>query len=466
MALGLGVCPARSAAPPHRDDLRTGDPAIRRHAAAALGRLGDRAVVPDLLTALEDDSAAVRREVARALGRLRDARAVEPLLRALRDDDLNVRFYAAFALGEIKDAKAVDGLLTALRDGEWTVRNQAAWALREIGSPAAVAPLVSSLALPNADVTHALWVLRHTPAAEAVPPLIELLAAPKTEARVRAAGALGEIRDARAVAPLIQALRDREPSVRLAALRALLRLDDERAEEPVKRLAAAESDAAVRAAAEAAVKEMEREEGLAAHWSFDDRSTTVAKDITGGGNDGEIKGCAPAEGKVGAALRFDEGKYIELGQPTDLPLAGQPLTVCAWAKPEARNGVVVARGGTFVGFSLYVMDGVPKFGIHRIKDGPMYVAAGSESVVGAWAHLAGVVKQDRIELYVNGKLAAAEKTPGYIPSNCGQGMEIGFDVATSPAEICDAFKGVIDEVKVYRAALSEKELTKQLAATK
>jgi hypothetical protein len=133
----------------------------------------------------------------------------------------------------------------------------------------------------------------------------------------------------------------------------------------------------------------------------------------------------------------------------------------AWVQSDALNGVVVARGGAFCGFSLYLMDGVAKFGIHREQEGPAYIAAGRENVVGPWVHLAGVVKSDRIELYVNGKLAATAKTPGYIPGNCGQGMEIGFDTANSPAEITDHFQGIIDEVKVYHAALSEEEINEQ-----
>ena len=100
-------------------------------------------------------------------------------------------------------------------------------------------------------------------------------------------------------------------------------------------------------------------------------------------------------------------------------------------------------------------------GIHRVQEGPSYIAAGEKQVVGSWAHLAGVVKSDRVELYVNGSLAATAKTGGYIPSECGQGMEIGFDVANSPAEITDNFEGLIDEVKVYHAALSEEEIAEQ-----
>jgi len=48
-----------------------------------------------------------------------------------------------------------------------------------------------------------------------------------------------------------------------------------------------------------------------------------------------------------------------------------------------------------------------------------------------------------------------------LPGNGGQGIEIGFDAGNSAVEICDAFEGVIDEVKQFDAALSEKEIAKQ-----
>ena len=72
--------------------------------------------------------------------------------------------------------------------------------------------------------------------------------------------------------------------------------------------------------------------------------------------------------------------------------------------------------------------------------------------------MAGVIKQKSLELYVDGKRVATVATPGYIPGNCGQGMEIGFDTANSPAEITDPFDGIIDEVKIYNAALSAEEI--------
>lgn len=456
-----GVCAAQSATGVHVEDLRSKAPLVRRQAAVRLGRTADRSAVPALIGALEDPVKDVRREAAKALGAIKDGSAVGPLVDAMGDADKNVRFYAAYALGEIKDPKAADALLGGLRDPEWCVRDQAAWALREIGAPTLVGPLAAALTDPNADVSHVFWLLRHAGGRRAVEHVAALLENPDARTRTRAVVALYELHTAEAVAPLIAALADVDPGVRRLAIGALLEIGDDRARKPLRDLAAREKDPSVRQAAEAAVFEMSAEKHLVAYWSFDDRSTDVARDATSRGNDGEIRGATAVEGKVGAALRFGRGKYIELGQPAGLPIANKPLTIMAWIKSEADRGVVVARGGAFCGFSLYLKDGVAKFGIQRAQEGPGYIVAGRENVVGAWVHLAGVVKIDRIELYVNGKLAATEKTTGYIPGNCGQGMEIGYDVSNSPAEIIDAFQGVIDEVKVYHAALGEEEIAEQ-----
>jgi hypothetical protein len=111
---------------------------------------------------------------------------------------------------------------------------------------------------------------------------------------------------------------------------------------------------------------------------------------------------------------------------------------------------------------LYIKDGCPKFGIHRVQEGPGYIVAGKPLEGDQWVHLAGIVKSDRIELYVNGQLAATKKTAGFLPGDCGQGMEIGFDVANSAAEITTALVGVIDEVKMFRVALSPEQLAREL----
>ena len=302
-----------------------------------------------------------------------------------------------------------------------------------------------------------------------VPQLIEALKHKDRNYRFYAAYALGEAKDARAADALLQALRDPEWLVRDQAAWALREIRDPRIVEPLQAmLKEKDADAphitwllehygaipkAARAENEAAA--------LSAHWSFDDQSTTTARDVSGKATDGAIKGCSVAVGKVGAALRFGKGQYVELGRTTRPSVARKPFTIMAWVKPDTPTGVVVARGGAFCGYSLYLKDGVPKFGIRRSKEGQADIVTGREKIGSGWTHLAGVVGHDRIELFVNGKLVASAKTGGLMPGNGGQGMEIGFDAGNSAIEITDGFEGLIDEVKQFDAALSAEEMVQQ-----
>ncbi|MHC4251313.1 MAG: LamG-like jellyroll fold domain-containing protein, partial [Planctomycetota bacterium] len=314
----------------------------------------------------------------------------------------------------------------------------------------------------RAYAAHVVWILRYIGGEHAVGALASLLESRDAGTRERAVQALGELRIESAAGPLVTALSDADANVRRRAVAALARIGGDKHLAALEDLAAREKDPSVRDAAREAVARMSREEGLAAHWSFDDGNRKVARDVTGGGTDGEVIGCEPAEGRAGRALRFGKGAYVELGKPALLQIGGRPFTVMAWVRSEAANGVVVARGGAFCGYSLYIKDGLPKFGIHRVQDGPAHIGAGRDRVVGRWVHVAGVVRKDRVELYVDAQLAATAKTPGYIPGECGQGMEIGFDAGNSPAEIIDSFEGVIDEVKVFNAALSAAEIAKRM----
>lgn len=453
-AVGLAQSPAE----PLLGDLQAKQPAVRRQAAAALGALADRAAVPALVAALADPDASVRREAARSLANLKDDRAVAGLVKLLSDADANARFYAAYALGEIKDPRAAEPLLRALSDPQWNVRDQAAWALRELHRPELVPQLAATLQAPDADFPAVMWLLRQLGPECTLDAVAGLLAASDAPTRLRALRTLADLKDPGRMPLLRAALDDRDAAVRLAAVRALAAAGDEEARPALAHRAAIEPDATVQAALQQALAQLSPDKHLVAWWSFDDGYPQVAKDVTGHGTDGEIRGGTPVAGRVGKALQFSGGQFIEFGQPKNLPIIDQPFTVMAWVRTAAANGVVIARGGAFCGFSLYVKDGAARFGIHRQQDGPTYIAAGSEQVIGDWVHLAGVVQPDRIELYVNGRLAATAKTDGLFPSNCGQGMEIGFDVANSPAEITDAFDGIIDEVKFFHAALSEQDM--------
>jgi phycocyanobilin lyase alpha subunit len=64
---------------PEDPSIGVGTNAVARNAARALGKLGRREAIPDLLAALDDEDDGLREAAARALGQLRAAEAVEPL---------------------------------------------------------------------------------------------------------------------------------------------------------------------------------------------------------------------------------------------------------------------------------------------------------------------------------------------------------------------------------------------------
>lgn len=461
--LVIGSATFLNSAPQPEAGLSSPIPAVRRQAVVDCGRTKDPQALPFLIKALEDPEAQVRQEAARALGAMRDKRAAPALGKALADKSTTVRYFAAFALGEIKDPNSASALLAALRDAEWGVRDQAAWALREIGDATMIRPLTDLLKEKDADVPPIVWLLRGLEPAAVIEGVGALVRERDANIRLRAIQVLAALRHREATTFLLAALKDEDVRIRQTAVKSLIDADDDRAESALRDLAARETDPAAKSLLDSLLARVSGAGSLGAYWSFDDQNTKTARDQSGNRVDGAIKGCVVAPGKSGQALKFGKDSVISFGKPASLRLANAPHTIMAWIKPEAPTGVVVARGGAFCGYSLYLKDGLPKFGIRRVQDGPLHVATGQQAVaLNEWTHLAGVIGKEQVELYVNGRLAAASPTPGYLNSDCGQGMEIGFDQGNSPAEITDHFAGVIDEVKIFTAALDASAIAPHL----
>jgi len=305
--------------PPFRDR----GPALRRAAAEALGKLGDKRAVAPLLTALTDEHPDVRQAAANALEKLGAAalchaillalesrsddrergqrelaalaregnrRAVPALLAALQQGPASKREAAAAALGQAGDSRAVEPLLVALADEDEGIRAAAVEALRTIGEPRRAGLFLSALAggegcsrlaamvrAGDDQVTRIVtaWLTRGGAAGEAaaqtlaqvsdawaVDLLVDALAkgAGATRAVVEA---LGATRATQAVEPLIATLRSYWPYEREAAAKALGRIGDPRAIEPlIERLGDCDGDVR-RAAGEALLRLGEEQLGKA-----------------------------------------------------------------------------------------------------------------------------------------------------------------------------------------------------------
>jgi hypothetical protein len=185
-----------------------------------------------------------------------------------------------------------------------------------------------------------------------------------------------------------------------------------------------------------------------------------------------------AEGKVGGAMKLDGTGHVEVASTEALDkLQADSYSVCAWFKPEsvppgtesandARFGIVI-KAGWHTGLSYnnekqFVMEHwlAPAAG----SEEPVWAGAGTweeSSDAGKWYHLAGVVdrKAGSTKLYVNGELKnSADWEAGKASRDAGkQPWRVG--IASPGAEKWGwPAKGLIDDVRLYKKALTEAEV--------
>jgi HEAT repeat protein/DNA-binding Xre family transcriptional regulator len=116
-------------------DLASEDISVRNKAADRLGQIGDEAVVPALIRAMEEDEDSdVRWRAIDALGRIRSDTAIPALIEVLNDEDPRVRHVAINALEQIGSDAAIPALLEILESEDSFVRSTAVAALVKIGS--------------------------------------------------------------------------------------------------------------------------------------------------------------------------------------------------------------------------------------------------------------------------------------------------------------------------------------------
>ncbi len=233
-----------------RDALANPNPAVRRQAALAAGRIGDAAAVDLLAPVLGDTTPAVRAAAAFALGLLKDPRALPALLQLVRAtpaaDQGSPEVEAVTAIAKTGGDEGARALLEIIATGS-------------PGAPPPAPPIVAAALLES-------WRLG---ARAPVTELVAFAESPDVGARWRALYALGRLRTPRGAARLVAALADGEPAIRAVAARgvtkALLdsaRLDSRAAVDRLRPLLA-DADPQVRINALRAVASF-RDSGLAA----------------------------------------------------------------------------------------------------------------------------------------------------------------------------------------------------------
>ena len=201
---------------------------------------------------------------------------------------------------------------------------------------------------------------------------------------------------------------------------------------------------------------------LVAAYSFDEGTGTSVADLSGNGNTGTVNGATWGTGRFGQALSFDgvNDRVVVPDSPSlDLTTG---MTMEAWVRPTApmtnkwRTVLFKHRdnNATNMMYVLYANRNtrVPNA---EITNGTTVRAANGTTQVpeNAWTHLAATYDGTVLRLYMNATQVGTIATTGAISVSNGQ-LWIGANNIWP-----EWFAGLIDEVRIYRRALTQPEIS-------
>ena len=203
----------------------------------------------------------------------------------------------------------------------------------------------------------------------------------------------------------------------------------------------------------------EREDlcGVIGYWKLDGDG----QDQTGN-HHGETSQTLPTVGRFGSggvALTFDAGSAIQI--PYSESFDAQQFSVEAWVRYSANDpspstsDVIFSRTDSDA-YTIYIHDGEVMFGTY-FGAPPMYHTVAAPLPPGAtqrWIHVAGSFGAEKMNLYIDGILAASKVVKKAVTYASQSPIVIGDDMANGQPSMKGSFHGVIDEVLLHAVAKS------------
>ncbi len=190
-------------------------------------------------------------------------------------------------------------------------------------------------------------------------------------------------------------------------------------------------------------REAPQDPDLLMHYPLDGNPT----DNSGNGFHGTIQGDPQwVEGLIDGALAFDGGDFVGTGNTDQL----ETWTVACWVtSPEApKTG---AYGGLVNRQSNYQINwdhpNEAFQGVAAVNVGEFQGAGFGPVQADTWYHIAATYDGNTLKAYRDGVLITATEAPG-VPANAAREMRFGMG----------SFAGTLDEVRVYRRALTDTEI--------
>jgi prepilin-type N-terminal cleavage/methylation domain-containing protein len=215
---------------------------------------------------------------------------------------------------------------------------------------------------------------------------------------------------------------------------------------------------------------------VAGIWNFDEGSDTTANDTSGWENDGTLVNsptwrCASTDisytpSGQGCSLEFNgSSNYVNIGDILDIGV--NDLTIETWIKPltisPAGNQYVVSKSNSSTTDGRYAV-GMSTDGKARVVFDPGSGLAfnGNISLTTSWNHIAAVYdRDDDLSVYVNGAYDVGESISAGNGINYDTSIPLIIGGYTSTSGF---FDGLIDEIRIYEAALTSAQVQSQYYA--
>jgi hypothetical protein len=209
--------------------------------------------------------------------------------------------------------------------------------------------------------------------------------------------------------------------------------------------------------------------GLLGRWSFDTPGGSIATDDSGNRNDAELQNVQWVSGEFGTALRFTGTNSF--GVLPELPeLDGSDtMTAEAWVLwegtgqyPNILSSSVWSPGG----FLIFVSNDTCTFRLGRPghkanRPGDQWretsVPFLSNLPMGRWVHLAATFERPLLTAYVNGEKVSS--------ANWDYPVGHSGDILLGKWHGQISHKGLIDEVRIYRTALTPEQIRESYRST-
>ena len=196
-------------------------------------------------------------------------------------------------------------------------------------------------------------------------------------------------------------------------------------------------------------------DGLVAWYKFDGN----ANDSSGNGNNGTIHGVTlttDRNGKPDSAYSFDGDDWISVAHSASL--SSSALTISVWLNPSDWYGVNREWLPIVCKADYTYTEGSYRFQIQNCGTVIQYGLFGTVTATGGielgkWQQVVATLDENRLSIYLNGKLVGVDENPGSI-GMLSDTLEIGRDKVGGMEYFC----GLMDDLRIYNRALSAAEV--------